>query len=131
MRARVFSVGAVFCDILKSKPPVLWVVAGGQVPSLGWTKPELSPWIYIRPPADGILDLDFSAESPSGFSGGVMTPIITSDVFMRVPTWVKGVRVHASSNSMEAMPGSSSGMAPAGEGMPLPWPFPWYVEIKE
>ena len=130
MRARVFSVDAVFCTILKSKPPFLVVVAAGQVPSLGWTKAELSPWIYIRPPPDGILDLDFTAESPSGFSGGVMTPIMTGDVVMRVPNWVKGVRVHASSNKMECGAGASKEIVPP-EGIPLPWPFPWFVEIKK
>ena len=93
-------------------------------------RPDLSPWMYIKPPADGILDLDFVAEPPSGLVLQVFCKIGVVKAFP-VPAWVRGVRVHSSTNSVEAKlkgaPAKPSKAALTGEGYPLPWPFPWWA----
>jgi len=90
--------------------------------------------MYIRPPADGILDLDVLAEPPTGIVLQALIKISVARSFP-VPRWVRGVRIHTSTNTMEKMlsgepaPGKDLG---AGEGYPLPWPFPWWApEARE
>ena len=59
-----------------------------------------------------------------------MTPIITSYVFMRVRTWVKGV----SPRVQQQHGGYALKLVWNCAGRrrnPVAWPFPWYVEIKE
>ena len=130
--SRVYSVDAVRVEWLMTipeMPPAISVSAEGQVPTSGWSHPDLSPWVYIVPPKDGILDLDFIASPPTGLALQVFTKIGVTKAFP-VPPWVVGVRVHSSTNSVEAKPEgarASSAMDPKAEGWPLPWPFPWYV----
>jgi hypothetical protein len=83
--------------------------------------------MYIAPPADGILDLDFVATSPTGIALQVISKISVAKTFV-VPNWVKGLRVHSSQNKLEAL--LEEEMSTRGvrsmEGWPLPWPFPWW-----
>lgn len=69
--------------------------------STGWTDPQLIPYIYIQPPPDGIYDFDFVAKPPSGISQPVLTDIRASHIVFPFPDDLKGVRVHASNNSVE------------------------------
>jgi hypothetical protein len=72
-------------------------------------------------------DLDFTALAPTGIATMAFTPIHAA-VALPVPPWVKGVRVHASTNKKEALLEASPGqMVMGGDGMPVPWPFPWYL----
>ena len=50
----VYRVDEVTVVLLKSNPPKLSVTAYGTVPTAGWSKSELPPYVYIMPPADGI-----------------------------------------------------------------------------
>ncbi|WP_088348315.1 MULTISPECIES: hypothetical protein [Rhodomicrobium] len=103
MRARVYSVDDVRLTIFRSKPAQIVVIAMGRAASTGWTDAELNPFMYVMPPRDGILDLDFSAESPR--PGTIVLPILTpiaATLWMPVPNWVRGVRVHAATNSKES-----------------------------
>ena len=130
MDARVYSVEEVHIEALTTpdgEAPAVVVSARGLVNSTGWTDPKLSPWIYIHPPADGILDLDFTATAPTGFVNFVMCRISIGLAFT-VPGWLRGVRIHTATNTQEAMldgPIGKGEWMSAGEGMPLPWPFPW------
>jgi hypothetical protein len=116
--------------VIPENPPAISVSANGWVTTSGWTRPDLSPRMYIMPPADGILDLDFVAEPPSGIVLQVLCQICVAKSFP-VPAWVRGVRVHTSTNSIEAMleraPPKASDAVLMGEGLPLPWPFPWWA----
>jgi hypothetical protein len=115
MASRIYSVEEVHVEALMvapERPPAISVSARGLVPTSGWTHPELGPWMYIVPPADGILDLDFIATAPTGIVLQVFSKIGVSSAFP-VPGWIVGVRVHSTTNRIEAMlaqrPQGSSG----------------------
>lgn len=80
------------------------VVAKGLVPTSGWTSPQLDPWVYIAPPADGIYDFDFTARPPA--PGAIVLQVIStleaSFVILDVPEGFAGVRVHGKNNAVEA-----------------------------
>jgi hypothetical protein len=78
---------------------VLYVVASGTVPTSGWSNGQLSPRIYVTPPADGIWDFDFVAEEPHGIVLPVLSPISGSHIGT-APGWLSGVRVIAASNNV-------------------------------
>lgn len=130
--SRVYSVDAAHVESLiaiPENPPAIAVSASGWVPTSGWSRPDLSPWMYIQPPDDGILDLDFVAEAPSGIVLQVFSKISVAKSFP-IPGWVRGVRIHASTNYVEATLESAATqpeVALMGEGLPLPWPFPWWA----
>ena len=109
--ATVLSVDSAECTILKSNPPQLWVSAKGKVNSSGWTDGQLSPFVYINPPKDGYWDMSFIARKPNGT---VIWQIddIDGDSLTDMPVWVKGVRIHASTNKVE-VPCPSGGASAA------------------
>lgn len=107
--ARVYTVDKVDCALLKSNPPALAIRADGWVNSSGWSNAHLSEWVYITPPGDGILDLDFIAKKPEGFVIWVVTPV-HADLILRpvdmANFWgpglpLKGVRVHSATNDLQ------------------------------
>jgi len=102
MDAKVYSVGKICFHIEKSNPPQLVVSAEGRVNSSGWTNGRLVPGTAEKP-ADGILDFDFIAAAPSGrFVLQVISPIsgMGSVAFQ---DWMKGIRVHSSTNQLEVL----------------------------
>ena len=132
MQFRIYSVENVRVEgliVIPENPPAIAVFADGWVPTTGWSHPDLTPWVYIVPPKDGILDLDFVATPPTGIALPVLSRIAVAKAFP-VPAWVRGVRVHSSTNKAEALIDGAKPPTEAdlkGEGMPLPWPFPWWV----
>jgi hypothetical protein len=135
MRWLVSSVEEVVIAVVKTNPPQLFVRAKGIVPTSGWTAPELSPYFYIMPPADGIWDFSFTAEAPSGIVLQVLTQIY-ADTLVPLPQWLKGVRIHASSNQVVKMLGEAKSFDAEGAKPfssfatgPTVWkaepPFPW------
>ena len=81
------------------------------------------------PPADGILNLDFVATPPSGLVLQILSKITVAKTFP-VPAWVQGIRIHSSTDQLEArLAGAPKPSAAVlmGEGLPLPWPFPWWA----
>lgn len=150
MDAKVYAVDKVAFYLSKSKPPQLIALADGRVPTSGWSHGRLSPYVYLVPPADGIWDFDFIATPPRGPSLQVITPISAEPFMSVLPPWCKGIRVHASFNSLEsdASPlvldadslvtfpslsrggrGSSGDAVHAGDDL-IPWPwksFDWQV----
>jgi hypothetical protein len=103
---RVMEVDNVKVMVLKVIGHELFAVhAEGKVPTTGWTNPALDAFIYIVPPADGIMDFDFVAKAPTGIVGDVVLPIY-ADTVLPMPKWLKGVRVHAKENSKEAKVGA-------------------------
>ncbi len=112
---RVAEVKEVTTALLKIRPPALAVHAVGVVNSSGWTEPQLTAWVYIQPPADGILDLDFIAKRPTGIVHWTLMPIGGDVVIENVDLanyWgsglpLNGVRVHAAANVFVATPSST------------------------
>ncbi|MEO6433726.1 MAG: hypothetical protein ABIO29_07090 [Sphingomicrobium sp.] len=100
MTERIMEVTSVSAQIGDSSPPTLMVGATGKVSTSGWSNPELTPFVYINPPADGIQDFDFVADKPTGITNQLITPVKAKYV-ARCENWVKGVRVHAANNKME------------------------------
>lgn len=107
MEAKVYSVESACFHINKSNPPQLVVNASGQVNSSGWSNGRLIPWVYVDQPADGIQDFDFVATAPSGVVLWVISPI-GGDGTIEMRDWMKGVRIHSSSNKVEVMLDDSS-----------------------
>ena len=132
MQSRIYSVDKVRVEgliVIPKNPPAITVSAEGWVPTTGWSHPDLAPRVYIVPPKDGILDLDFVATPPTGLVLQVFTRIGLAKAFI-IPPWVLGVRVHSSTNEIEELIDGAKQPTEAdlkGEGMPLPWPFPWWV----
>lgn len=127
--SRIYSIEEAQVEALitiPENPRVISVWASGRVPTSGWSHPDLAPWMYIRPPDDGIIDLDFVATAPPGNVLQVLTRIAVAKAFL-VPRWVIGVRVHSSTNKMEAkISGGVRAMA-VEDAAPYPWPWPWWA----
>jgi hypothetical protein len=127
MKSRVFSVQNVEVGTTMSDGdavPALVVSAKGQSVSSGWSDAALTPLSCAAAPEDGMLDLDFVAEppSPDALVLRVLTPIEAHRV-LPVPDWVRGVRVHASVNTVETR---LDGAVPAAAGGDRPVVWPWY-----
>lgn len=129
MYAKVYSIESVkvaWLAVVGGNPAAISLDVDGLVNTGGWSKPELAPWIYILPPEDGILDLDFVALAPE--PGTIVTQAFAKlnvKTTMSVPDWVLGVRVHASTNFIAERLAASS--VKKVTSMPSPWPFPWFT----
>lgn len=107
---RIYSVESVTITWAGIATPVPVISAIGTVTSGGWSRARLVEFVYVTPPTDGILDLDFTAEPPSGIATTVMLPITAGkligksiDEFWGKGKALKGVRVHSASNDQVAM----------------------------
>lgn len=141
---RLLSVSSVDLALNKSNPPTLLVVVAGLAATPGYKnvrleilEKELSP--------DGIFDLALVGEPPDVPVPFVVTPAQANIVIERDVERIVGVIVHARTNSVTSMLGSSAGRAameatggavgltPLPDGpVPFPWPgtprfppFPW------
>jgi len=91
----------VTISVLEKLPPILVVNASGNVSTGGWSNPALVRMVYVTEPVDGIQDYQFMATPPAGIAPDVISPVHATDSWDNPPKWVKGVRVKASTNSME------------------------------
>ncbi|WP_019500189.1 hypothetical protein [Pseudanabaena sp. PCC 6802] len=99
MQIKIWQVVDVGIKILRSgKSPkeALFIIASGVVTSGGWSNPILIPYYYFTAPEDGIYNFDFVADSPTGSTIQVITPVITTFIWENLPDGVKGVRVYGS-----------------------------------
>ena len=103
-RALVHSVTEVSLSTCDSdvNGKALVITAVGKVSSSGWKNPRLSAHVHVQPPPDGIWEFSFYAEPPEGPSRPAVTPIEVTYVMTKVPEGLKGVRVRAETNSVEA-----------------------------
>lgn len=102
MKSKILSVESACFHINKSNPPELAINAIGTTNSSGWKNGELIPYTYVIEPQDGVLDFDFVALQPNGIVLLVLTPIDAVGE-VELENWVKGIRIHSSSNSIEIM----------------------------
>jgi len=89
--------------VLESFPPQLQISASGTVPTGGWSHPQLKPHIHIQAPPDGIYDFDFVAARPDGTVPQAISTIHAGYVMRTFPETLKGVRIHAATNSKVAL----------------------------
>lgn len=118
--SKIFSVDLVNLALIKSRPPGLVVAADGRATSSGWTGPTLVGLIHAAPPADGIQEFEFVADSPR--PGTIVLPVLTRihAEAIRTPIdianyWgagqpLVGVRCIADENSKTALLAERKGM---------------------
>ena len=83
-------------------PPLVQVRAYGTTRTGGWTNGQLIQIIHIAPPKDGMIELNFVADEPTGGSTDAITPIESAELNLGlVPEGTKGVRIIAETNSIE------------------------------
>ncbi|MBE1282420.1 MAG: hypothetical protein GJ676_03830 [Rhodobacteraceae bacterium] len=75
MESKVYAVDHLRLTFQKASPANLLVEAEGRAASSGWQNARLIPHHYSSPPADGVLGLDFLAQSPS--AGSIVLPVLT------------------------------------------------------
>lgn len=97
----VYEVKSVDLQLKESLPPFVLVKASGTVRTGGWTNARLEPAIYITPPLDGIQDLNFVADEPTGPSTDGIEKVDAELDMGRVADWMRGVRVLAETNQIE------------------------------
>jgi hypothetical protein len=98
----VLQVDSVSATIVSTPYPQLQVTAAGMVRTGGWSRPHLNPRVYVEPPEDGVLELDFVADAPFAPAIQVLRPIEGSLVSYNPEPWIRGVRVYSETNSMDA-----------------------------
>lgn len=127
MEFSIMSVETADIQILKSDPPRIAVEALGTVNSGGWSNGRLVPAVYIVPPSDGMQDFQFIATGPEGIvTMGTVKNFVGSGWVPQFD-WLKGVRIHSSTNSIEVMLDQSLHSAAADSAQVLDgehWPFP-------
>lgn len=124
--ALALTVESAHAVLFPSKDGHLIIQVLGTVTSGGWTQGRLSPYIYVRPPADGIWDFSLEGTPPSGPATAVISPITASAVIPNPREWLKGVRIHASANKVEVLLAEVSAFK-SGSGTDLLWDgdLPW------
>ena len=65
--------------ILRRIRPNIVSTPKGKTRSAGWSSPRLSAVVYLQAPLDGIYDLNFMAEPPSGVSAAGLEHCIGSE----------------------------------------------------
>ena len=103
MSTKILKVDSVELRLLKSNPPQLLITTNGTVSTTGWEKPELL--MLEIAPVDGIYQFDFCATPPTAIVSQITMPISASYVFKEIPEDFKGVKINASSNSIEQKSG--------------------------
>jgi hypothetical protein len=102
-KEQVLEVQTVELSILESNPPQLRIGVSGTVRTGGWKDAELIPYVYVQAPPDGIYDYDFVAVRPDGPATQAITPIEANYTLKNIPDNLKGVKIHASTNSLVAL----------------------------
>ena len=134
--AKVFEVVSASVDVEAGEDfSTITVMATGLVNTGGWSDAELAAWSYISPPEDGILDFDLVARMPPDDAMVTMAfEDVSASIAGPMPPWVRGIRVHASTNSTEvlldAIPSqpdlpetNAEGNVLANKVLPWPWKF--------
>lgn len=76
------------------------ITATAQVPTPGWTRPQLQPSIVIAIPNQGIADFDFLAESPTVPQPQVLATMDVDQTITSIPADLVAVRLHAKTNTV-------------------------------
>ena len=107
MAQPVYSIEALQLVLLRMATPHLFIRAEGKVRTSGWTNPMLVPRTYVTPPADGIWDVDFVADPPTGivlFFLDTKTAELTIELSGEYEG-IKGIRVHSETGQVQKLLG--------------------------
>ena len=106
---KIYSVDEVRVQITRTKPPAVLIHAIGRAPTTGWSDGQLTQYVYLVPPEDGIQAFDFIAKMPTAGTQvlNVLTPIsahaelpdIDVEHYWGKGVPLKGIRTHAVSNA--------------------------------
>lgn len=102
-KTKINRIEKIEIELLKSNPPTINFKVTGMAPTGGWSGPELLAHEYTTPPQDGIQEFEFVAEPPTNIVKQVLTLITANHVFDPRPSWVRGIRIYASSNNVETL----------------------------
>jgi hypothetical protein len=116
MLTKVLEVTSIQLEILKKQPPILSVVVEGIVGSPGWKKARLVPYVYVKPPGNGIYEFDLVALCPTIITIQKLTSIKAAGQWQDYPPDLKGVKVYASTNCDEKMLSDATKQASLAEG---------------
>lgn len=110
--SKIYAIDSVQLTLAPGNSAKLVVSVLGRVASTGWTEPQLSPYVYVTPPSDGVQEFDFLAKppQPDTITLPVLTPTGADYVFDPVDIeafWgqgkpLLGVRIHSVANTKEA-----------------------------
>jgi len=113
----IHRVDLVQLAVLESQPPQLSIHAKGVVPTGGWTNARLEPCEdEDDQPEDGIYSFNFVATPPEEVAIQVISPIEAYYRINPLPADLKGVKVIASTNSIE----QREGIAPPPDASTAP-----------
>jgi len=100
---------SVKANLLESYSPQLNGHAERSVSCEGWTQPELSSYDYSTLSKAWVQDFSYLAFPPTGPHVRSMMPVKVTCYTEQEFSWLRGLRVHTSSNIREALIGSRPG----------------------
>lgn len=99
----VYAVDSVAIHTVKTHPLGLVIGVQGKTATPGWSDFELKPVVYVTYPEDGVQDIYWNGQPPSGVSSQAITEVDFGHTWIGFPEGqLKGVRIHTASNSLEA-----------------------------
>jgi hypothetical protein len=98
-KEQIYSVERVEIAVVDGAHRRLRITAHGVASTAGWSQPELVA--AGQPVANGIRSFTFVAARPQGVVLQALQPISVTQV-IDVPDGLRGVRVHAATNAVEA-----------------------------
>ncbi|PHS26500.1 MAG: hypothetical protein COA85_05905 [Robiginitomaculum sp.] len=106
---KIYSVDQVDVTITRTTPQVMTINTLARVTSSGWTDAQLSQYVYLQPPTDGVQEFDIAARPPapdvitmpvlSPISSYTQIPDIDVENFWGKGIAIKGIRIFSASNS--------------------------------
>jgi len=103
-RKAIYKVEEARIWTVKTNPLGLTIEVAGEASTPGWSEFELTPAVYVVPPADGIYDVFWIGLPPDGIVPEVITPVKFEWTWIGFPeAHLKGVRVHSDTNVVEAL----------------------------
>lgn len=100
----IYSVDTLSVALEKKNPPNLVLEGLCTTRTPGYTGIELSPRVYIDPPADGIWEFDLIGAPPEGGVPQVLHPDVPfAGRLNDLPAWCMGARVIAAVNEMQSV----------------------------
>lgn len=104
MSKRIFQLKQVKLSIRQRKPLVISIDAEGSVLPNEGVNGRLSPFVYGKPPADGIYEFEFVAERlPAAGAERLQTIVAETYEWRDIPENLSGIKIYAEVNSMIRM----------------------------
>ncbi len=91
--------------LLLSAPPKLSIVAFGEVPTLGYSEPEVRVFGSVLA-ADGVVTAGVFAKPPSGFAADVISPVTAEGLVTYNADAITAVHLVGSQESLLCLPGN-------------------------